>query len=352
MKKKNLLLAIPLLLGSLVALSQAPSLTTGNVPVAGDVFSYFTAGTTNVTPGASGASQTWDFTTLSVTTTTKNESYQTPTSLDDIANGADTVTCSRFFPNANIALYDVFVLYFSAMNNQYINWGYVTPGLIIRPYSDIQILFTYPFTFNSSVNDNYSAQYKSNFGSGTEVGVSSTVGDGWGTLKLPSKTYNNVLRVKYTDVFKDSATDGTITPIHNTVVYAWYDGVHKQPVLKITQEKGVTVSVLVFSSGPNVGTGGNTSVKDITSTENHFEVFPNPTTHQKSIISYNLKEKSDVTISLYNIIGVKVKTLLSKQKLNTGNYSEEINVQDLAKGLYIVNININGVSSQGKLFVE
>jgi len=345
MKKKNLLLAIPFFMSSFAALSQAPTLTIGAAPSVGDVFVYFTADT-NVSTSLTGANQTWDFSSLNISTTTKSESYVTPASLDSIARGADTITCSNYFPNASTAILNSLIFYLSSTNNQFVNWGYVTPGLIVRGYSDPQVLLTYPFTFNSSVNDTYYDQYSSPFASGFEKGVSTTVGDGWGTLKLPSKTYNNVLRVKFTDVFKDSDNTGTVTPIWSTETYAWYDGIHKQPILKVTKSKGKTVSVLVFSSGPSVGI---TNVK-IASVAEKFEVYPNPV-HQKSIISYHLKEKSEVTISLYNVLGEKVKTL-NKQSLNAGNYTEEIDVQDLAKGLYIVTFKINGVASQEKLLLE
>lgn len=67
-----------------------------------------------------------------------------------------------------------------------------------------------------------------------------------------------------------------------------------------------------------------------------FSVYPNPIRNQ-SKINYNLKENSDVTISLIDINGKLVKVLADENQ-KAGSYSLQIN-NDLKSGVYFVKMN-------------
>ncbi len=66
--------------------------------------------------------------------------------------------------------------------------------------------------------------------------------------------------------------------------------------------------------------------------------YPNPFNPTTSI-SYQLPKEGLVTLSVYDILGRKVETLVNGIK-NTGHYSVEFNGADLASGVYIYKLNI------------
>jgi hypothetical protein len=63
-----------------------------------------------------------------------------------------------------------------------------------------------------------------------------------------------------------------------------------------------------------------------------YQNYPNPF-NQITMINYQLPIKSDVDLSIYNLLGQKVATLVDKRQ-STGNYSMEWNASDFASGVY------------------
>ena len=60
--------------------------------------------------------------------------------------------------------------------------------------------------------------------------------------------------------------------------------------------------------------------------------YPNPF-NPETVISYQLAEGSSVELAVYNVLGQKVKTLVS-EKQNSGKYQVRFNAADLASGIY------------------
>ncbi|MBI4945374.1 MAG: T9SS type A sorting domain-containing protein [Bacteroidetes bacterium] len=347
MKTKTTLLALLFLsLNYNLIFAQASALTTGCAPALGDVFTFYTA-TASSLDTSIGANKIWDYSSLSISSNTKVESYVSPASLDGAACGSAGCASSVFVNgtnqlNATMALQDInlnFIYYYALSGNTFYKTGYVSPGFLIRGDGNLQKMITYPFAYGTSQTDTYQDMD----GNGT----STVVADGWGTLKLPSSvTYNNVLRVKYRDVFYETASGALWSDV---TYHDWYDGVHKQPVLRIIENYGVISKVLTFASGPNITAG--MGVPGLSASENQFKIYPSPA-NEKTTLSYTVTEtNSDVTISFYTVLGTKVKTE-NRQNLNAGTYTEEMNVRDLAKGIYIVDLNINNASSRSKLIIE
>jgi hypothetical protein len=83
-------------------------------------------------------------------------------------------------------------------------------------------------------------------------------------------------------------------------------------------------------------TTGIVSVKDLMSVlpkeYKLYQNYPNPF-NQITMINYQLPIKSDVDLSIYNLLGQKVATLVDKRQ-STGNYSMEWNASDFASGVY------------------
>jgi copper chaperone CopZ len=80
-----------------------------------------------------------------------------------------------------------------------------------------------------------------------------------------------------------------------------------------------------------------------------FNLYPNPTA-QEATMTFNLKENTNVEVTVLDITG----KLMMRENLGTmvqGNQRIELNVSDLAKGIYLVNLTANGTVTSKKLSV-
>ena len=98
---------------------------------------------------------------------------------------------------------------------------------------------------------------------------------------------------------------------------------------------------------------------DYTSIEKKSEVVPgkftleqnypnpfNPTT----TISFSVPKSGDVTLTVYNMLGQKVRTLVS-EKLNAGTYRYKFDASNLSSGVYIYQINVGNSFNQSKKMI-
>jgi flagellar hook assembly protein FlgD len=77
---------------------------------------------------------------------------------------------------------------------------------------------------------------------------------------------------------------------------------------------------------------------------------PNPFV-DNSTVSYRLDESAQVTISVYDVKGNLVKTLVNKN-LKAGSYTQSWNGGNLLKGIYFVKVSKNGVVKQSLRVVK
>lgn len=77
-----------------------------------------------------------------------------------------------------------------------------------------------------------------------------------------------------------------------------------------------------------------------------FQNYPNPF-NPTTTISYDLPESSFVTLSIYNIRGQLVETLVSEFK-NTGQHTAEWNAARLNSGIYSYKIQLAGITKVKK----
>ncbi|OFY23773.1 MAG: hypothetical protein A2X02_03630 [Bacteroidetes bacterium GWF2_29_10] len=83
-------------------------------------------------------------------------------------------------------------------------------------------------------------------------------------------------------------------------------------------------------------------------TSNKLSIYPNPFKNQTTV-SYSVKENSLVNITVYNLLGEKVATLVDEQKV-AGNHKIEFQSgNEKNNGIYIVRLNINGEILQKKI---
>jgi hypothetical protein len=75
--------------------------------------------------------------------------------------------------------------------------------------------------------------------------------------------------------------------------------------------------------------------------------YPNPF-NNSTVINYQLPKTSEVELSIYNLLGQKVKTLVS-EKQPAGNYNVEWDATGFASGIYLNRISTDDFVETKKL---
>ena len=75
--------------------------------------------------------------------------------------------------------------------------------------------------------------------------------------------------------------------------------------------------------------------------------YPNPF-NPVTTINFSLPEKTFVDLSVYDILGNKIQTLLSEE-IDVGKHSVNFNAESLSSGVYIYKLNGNDFSFSRKM---
>ncbi len=99
----------------------------------------------------------------------------------------------------------------------------------------------------------------------------------------------------------------------------------------------------------NIYNSTNTSI-EVAENINTVNVYPNPAVDNFNL-DIELAEKANVSYSILNNLG---QTVINAElgNLNAGSQNQSINVSNLAKGIYVIQININGSLISKKLTVN
>ena len=242
------------------------SITSANMPVAGNIIPLLqTSNVNGIDYALTGANYAWDFSSLSPTTTTidtflsvlstpltYNIAYSNPFDAAHLATVA-TKTTMPSIPMLNIT--DTYIF----MQNKSAQFSAVGVGATISgvgvplTYDNADVRYKFPVTYGTA--DSSDSQYHislSGFGYYGEKLHRVNHVDGWGTLKLPSGTFD-VIRVKsvinYTDtIYADTITYGF--NINRVVTeYKWLSTELNVPVLQITNQFGL-LTILYDSLHP------------------------------------------------------------------------------------------------------
>ncbi len=88
-------------------------------------------------------------------------------------------------------------------------------------------------------------------------------------------------------------------------------------------------------------TDNNLGIPAISGNVNKFNLYPNPANGGNIIISYELNKNSIVQFKIFDYSGQEV-MLLDNDKKVSGAYTENVNISELANGIYLFIANING----------
>lgn len=342
MKKFTLLFLV--ILSSQLLLAQVVLTPAFNYDI-GDTYKYDGyEGVTNVEPGSAGANQTWDFGTI--------EGYGfyegignicvpiSGTPFADSAGANESNICVKNIGEEDSGPFQ----YFNQNSNvqELLAMGFVGNGnSTYTNYRDKLTAVEYPFAYGDDFNDSWIAWTFNNdwgFYFMVDTATATTEADAWGTITTPLGTYQNALRIKrttiYTNYFRfidggDWNASGPFTDIE----YLWYVPDIKVPVMIISEMEGFDDYGMRFLEEYSF------PVATEEFEETTFELSPNPASDILCIKSEKLISQS----SIYSISG---------QLTEVATEQHKIDVRELPKGLYIINVKFKDGSLRSETFIK
>ena len=299
--------------------------------VSGEQFTNIQCDSTGVTPGPSGPSVSWNFSSVVAHTAIVNNFTAMPTSSVNPYPVPGITLASSI---NNISYYTTSSAFLKYWGGN-ITAGPVSGNLI---YTSPAISAVYPMSLNTtsaSVTGGTINVLSPLTLSGTFIGNSDVIADATGTVILPFGTFTNVIRVVTTQTieFTTALANGTITQMN----YDYYSTTVKPALFTISTSTlnvptfGVpsTQTVVTRLTPSTVGINENAQlISDLL-------VYPNPTSSQ---ISFNTENKSTKYLLVYDLSG----NLVESKLFTDGKLT--LNVSDYANGLYI--FNLHGIDNQ------
>ncbi len=241
--KNNLLMlaAFAVLSGTMSA--QQPVLTNNVFPELGDAVTQIDGDTLGIEPGASGANQTWNFSSLSAL---PGEVAVAST----VATAASTPFAANF-PDANLAAVTTTddgtaYAYFKQEANKISFYGSAAGGIFFQ-FTDPQVVLQTPLNYHDAFTDSYNSEFSiPDGGTFYSKAIKAAEYDAYGTLKMPGATYSNAMRVKSVELSIDSTVfdGGYIVTILNTTTYEWYVANRPGPQVSVSYSGGHSKTVI------------------------------------------------------------------------------------------------------------
>jgi hypothetical protein len=311
-----------------------PTITSNVLPVKGDTI-LMSLDPTLVPAGANGANVTWDFSTSLHQDILVERIYLDPT---------NTAYSSKF-PNAKLCRTDgigaVYSYWDNSNNSKSVYYGFVEPNVYDQNYNNLPLsYYKFPINYNDAFVDSLSAI--TNPGGIVGPGKYYFNADGWGTLKLPHKTVSNVLRTKSVIYIGDSSP--SINSYSITTEYAWYQPSKKEPLLVISS---VIINHALHRKFVIYDNGSSTGINE-TALSEMIKLFPNPVSDILTICIDETHIKKECVISIFDITCKMQKTFI----VNKSNPLFQIDMSDLPKGIYFVNMLLGDKQLQQKIFKE
>ena len=332
------LLSTLLIMLPLAALAQ-PQITAGNMPQAGDVYSYGIS-YADFDPAEmdsnTGANYTWDFSTF--------------TADDDIVQSVVAASSTPFtatFPTANLALvsneveYSFFTTSASSLVSNGIAYGGVDENVAIV-YTDPELLCNLPFNHQSSFTDDFGGNTTIQ---GFDVIIDGDVtfaGDGYGTLILPSGTYPNCVRYRSTKT--ETLTFFGIPSITIINTWVWFSADHRYIVANFEEFVSTDGEISESTYTTFVRSAGPTSVEAAPSSST-FSIYPNPV-QAGGTIGLDWHKTESVELALLNLAGQTVFT--ERVALTAGRNSLNLALAAQPAGVYFMRV----VDTQGAASVQ
>jgi hypothetical protein len=316
---RNFILLI-LFFGFWVAHAQ-PTITSSNMPSAGNILRFRTASTQGISTGASGANQVWDFTQLNfngedadtfVSVSSTPFAYQLFFNNPLSPNYAATVAArgsNISIPGGvvPISITQVFN-YFKKATDRYdqVGFGATISGIPTSiKYDEIDHIYRFPMALGNE--DSCTFRYQVTL---PTLGWLKTVGqrknnvDAWGTLNLPFGATYPVLRVRseinQIDSVHIDQFNFTFGTPRNTIEYKWLSPGFGEPVLQINTtinafngNETVSSVRLKYTADPNAGLSPLWA--------ENVSLYPNPGVETLNVSG--LPVELGTTLVVYSVLG-------------------------------------------------
>ena len=331
------------------------TLTSAYLPQVGYTYNMVVDTTTAEMPtftvsAGSASAQVWDY------SAGFSSVYSAATSF--VAPGSNPGASS--FPNSNLA---------SDQGGG--NWGYLisgTTGLFVDgAYVSAQGVtaaldfnpnapqLPTPFAYGNTTTVTYTAIGNTTYGGILPVvinhhAVRTVTADAFGSLTTPTGTYSNTLRVMTYEVSHDSISVTGNNPINRydtTTNYSWYQNSLDALVMSIDQNTaGAATKAQYLQTFSN-------AINTIKHSELATNLYPNPAS-TLSFLSYENVTSSKVSANIFDLTGKQVAAILNNQQQAAGKQTLTIDVNNLqlAQGLYMVQLTVNGTTKTLKLNVQ
>ena len=145
--------------------------------------------------------------------------------------------------------------------------------------------------------------------------------------------------------YYDPEGDGTPIPWSLGVHEHWNNSINMEYSRNLGEDEGIELLSNYDPSGIEEDNDSPVKVNNFILHQN----YPNPF-HSNTIIYFAIPSTEFVNLSIYNLTGQKIETLVNKQ-LNEGNYIVEWNAQDLASGTYLYCLRAGEFSATNKLIL-
>ena len=291
------------------ALSAQPTISTNEFYSTGDIIQMVNCNPSGAAAGASGTNITWDFSGLIAT-----GSISTTTVVQNTSSSFSTSNLLITLPNG--------LKQYVLENNtdSYLNGVVDTVSGLVTNYTDCDISKR-PITYLTDYIDSYQVAITTPLTYGT--GYITTTGDAYGTLILPTGTYNNVLRIRKIQSENDStsSTSGVNT---TTISYLWFDDIHNPPLLRIDSVIGASNTLMYLTS--------TTGIKDLNSIQSNYQCYLH---NSELLLTGDFIYGKIYTVQVYNIIGEKI---YSNEFTSNGSSQRLDMNRQLNPGIYIVSI--------------
>jgi hypothetical protein len=219
--------------------------------------------------------------------------------------------------------------------------GVYDPAIVIK-YSNPMTQMKWPVTYSNSFNDTFAASMSSSTFTYNMAGSFTTSASGSGNLTLPGgAVYSNVLQLKSVTITTVTVTVPIFTTVVSTSIsYLYFHSSGKNPLLNLSYSDGEF-------SGASIDKRVAVGLTDY-NFDASFSIFPNPArTH------FNVKLSNPgnlpCTMELYSATGQLVKT---ENLGRSGTIENEISIDDLDPGIYMVRTSLGAKTSTRRLVVE
>jgi len=327
-----------------LSISAQPIITSQNFLQPNQTVLAFDANGQGITDGEDGPNKIWDFTNLQATGNSViwgGETIQ-PNDID----GFD------FFNDASVAL--------MLPNGKMRYWKNTESALTyighdgsddLLTLNDGATLLTYPFSYGSSQADDSYGDLSSACRNYTWESSAQTEGVGYGTLLLPTGTFQNVLKVRRISFGVRKNVELDHERENNIAEYFWFSEDVAGPLLYIRQWTnngcpGTNEGTEVSFMSPNVAT----ETSNIQAIDLSFNIFPNPA-HDFAIVRIDAQKEAIINITITDLLGHEISRPINTLKI-TGSQVVELNIASLQRGLYLVHAASENTRYTQKLIVN